>query len=361
MRSYLLIISIIFLHIVMISAKEKNLTAHSAYIVNNESRSLPVTPTDVNSHRSADGIQLSWTFNSTADRYIITASDIYNKGFQDISATGMFHSEGNQMIWTTQNTQDYKYFRVVASSNTMIHIDGGTFNNGSSDVTVSSFYIDKYEITQSGFQSVMGKNPSNFPEVVNAPVEFVSWFDAIVYCNLRSMNEGFTPCYSYSTYGTDPSTWPAGWNSDANHTSVNCNWTANGYRLPTEMEWLFAARGGNYTHNYTYSGSNDMSTVGWWSANSGGTTHEVGTRQPNELGIYDMSGNVWEWCWDINAPYPTTPQVDYRGPSSGTYRVTHGSSWFCPSYMCPLRVRFNHNPTYSLFFLGLRVCRSSLG
>ena len=357
MRSYLLIISIIFLHIVMISAKEKNLTAHSAYIVNNESRSLPVTPTDVNIHRSADGIQLSWTFNSTADRYIITASDIYNKGFQDISATGMFHSEGNQMIWTTQNTQDYKYFRVVASSNTMIHIDGGTFNNGSSDVTVSSFYIDKYEITQSGFQSVMGKNPSNFPEVVNAPVEFVSWFDAIVYCNLRSMNEGFTPCYSYSTYGTDPSTWPAGWNSDANHTSVNCNWTANGYRLPTEMEWLFAARGGNYTHNYTYSGSNDMSTVGWWSANSGGTTREVGTRQPNELGIYDLSGNVWEWNWDWCGTYLSGSVTDYRGAASGTCRVMCGGGWRDGASYCAVAYVSGNDPYFQFYYGGFRVVR----
>ncbi len=239
-------------------------------------------------------------------------------------------------------------------------VGGGTFNNGTSDVTISSFYIDKYELTQAGYQAVMGVNPSYYTGVTNGPVEQVSWFNAIEYCNRRSLQEGLTPCYSYSTYGTNPDSWPGGWNTSyTNHTNVSCNWAANGYRLPTEMEWQFAARGGNQTHNYTYSGSNTIGDVAWYSSNSGSTTHTVGTKAPNELGTFDMSGNVWEWCWDIYGSYPSGAQTDPHGATSGSDRVLRGGSWYYNAGHCTVSSRGYSNATRTDFDIGFRCVRVS--
>ena len=241
-------------------------------------------------------------------------------------------------------------------------VEGGTFNNGTSDVTVSSFYMDKYELTQAGYQAVMGTNPaSGYGVGSNYPVYYVSWFNAIEYSNRRSMQEGLTPCYSYSSNGTNPDSWPNGWNSDYNnHTNVNCNWTANGYRLPTEAEWHFAARGGNQTHNYTYSGSNTIGDVAWYDGNNNPSgTKPVGGKLPNELGLYDMSGNVWEWCWDIYGNYPSGPQNNPTGSNSGSGRVRRGGSWFNFAVSCAVSYRGGDNATVSNSFIGFRVCRVS--
>jgi len=170
-----------------------------------------------------------------------------------------------------------------------VFVEGGTFQMGSNDgdsdekpvhsVTVSSFYVGKFEVTQKEYQNVMGKNPSYF-KGENNPVENVTWYDAVKYCNKRSEKEGRTPSYNI------------------NGNNVTCDFSANGYRLPTEAEWEYAARGGNKSQNYKYSGSNKIGDVAWYDSNSGLRTHPVGQKAPNELGIYDMTGNVWEWCWD---------------------------------------------------------------
>ncbi|MDD2331532.1 MAG: formylglycine-generating enzyme family protein, partial [Candidatus Cloacimonetes bacterium] len=188
----------------------------------------------------------------------------------------------------------------------------------------------------------------------------VSWFNAIEYCNRRSLQEGLNPCYSYSSYGANPDTWPSGWNtSSTNHTNVSCNWTANGYRLPTEMEWMYAAKGGNQTHNYTYSGSNDLNAVGWYYSNSGGTTHQVGTKASNELGIFDMSGNVMEWVWDIHGDYPSGSQTDPHGATSGTHRVERGGCRLSVAGYCTVSYRHHHNATVISNSTGFRCVRIS--
>jgi formylglycine-generating enzyme required for sulfatase activity len=155
----------------------------------------------------------------------------------------------------------------------------------------------------------MGTNPSYF-KGDNLPVEQVSWHDAIEYCNKRSLREGLTPAYRGSG------------------NSVTCDFNASGYRLPTEAEWEYAAKGGDKTYLTTeYSGSNNVESIGWYDGNSGNRTHPVGTKQPNDLGIYDMSGNVWEWCWDWYGAYTGGSQTDPAGAASGSGRVRRGGGW----------------------------------
>ena len=224
----------------------------------------------------------------------------------------------------------------------MIHVPGGTiypttgiYTDG---LTVPSFYIGKKEITNAEWHAVMGSGGGN-----DYPHSNVSWFGAIEYCNRRSLQEGLTPCYSYLDYGTNPDDWPSGWNTNSdNAVNVSCDWNATGYRLPSEAEWEYAARGGLQTHGYTYSGSNDLSLVGWCWSNSGNFPHPVGQLAPNELGTYDMSGNLWECCWDIY---------------SDSYRVIRGGYFSSVSSYCTVWVRNAVYPTVSDVSLGFRICR----
>ena len=216
-----------------------------------------------------------------------------------------------------------------------IHPTTGIYTGG---LTVSDFYMDKYELTNAEWNAVMGSGGGD-----DYPHDWVSWFGAIEYCNRRSLQEGLTPCYSYLNYGTNPDDWPAGWNtSDDNSLNVSCDWNATGYRLPSEAEWEYAARGGLQTHGYTYSGSNDLSLVGWCWSNSGNFPHPVGQLAPNELGTYDMSGNLWECCWDIY---------------SDSYRVIRGGYFSSVSSYCTVWVRNAVYPTVSDVSLGFRICR----
>ena len=164
----------------------------------------------------------------------------------------------------------------------------------------------------------MGNNPSHF-KGDDLPVENVSWDDA---------QEFITKLNSL---------------------------TGKAYRLPTEAEWEFAARGGVQSKGYLYAGSNDLKTVGWYWKNSGGQTHPIGTKKPNELGLYDMSGNVWEWCNDWYGDYPTEPQVNPTGLDSGTYRVHRGGSWYSTAQYCRSAYRNYWLPDHRDFFNGFRL------
>ncbi len=225
-----------------------------------------------------------------------------------------------------------------------VFVPGGTIypaeGNFTGGLTVSDFYIDKYELTNAEWEAVMGSGGGD-----NYPKAYVSWFGAIEYCNRRSLQESLPPCYSYLTYGTNPDNWPSGWNtSDQNSLNVTCDWNATGYRLPSEAEWEYAARGGLQTHGYTYSGSNDLNLVGWYSSNSGYTSHPVGQLAANELGTFDMSGNLWEWVWDIYG---------------GSGRVLRGGDFSNFAYDCTVSYRDYGYATSSGDAFGFRICRIS--
>ena len=215
----------------------------------------------------------------------------------------------------------------------MIAVEGGTFTMGATNeqggdayideepthsVTLSSYSIGETEVTQALWQAVMGSNPSSFSGS-QKPVEYVSWNDCQDF--IKKLNAI----------------------------------TGEKFRLPTEAEWEFAARGGNKSRGYKYAGSNTLGSIAWYDDNSNGEAHNVGMKQANELGLYDMSGNVWEWCSDWNGDYSSGSQTNPKGPSSGNFRVRRGGSWYGIARHCRVSSRSYSAPTFRDSHLGFRL------
>jgi formylglycine-generating enzyme required for sulfatase activity len=191
-------------------------------------------------------------------------------------------------------------------------------------VTLSSYYIGKYEVTQAQWEAVMGSNPSRFKGCANCPVENVSWNDVQDFISKLNAKTG------------------------------------KKYRLPTEAEWEYAARGGSSSRGYKYAGSNAIAAVAWYDGNSNDKTHPFGQKSPNELGIYDMTGNVWEWCsdWYGESYYSSSPSNNPQGPSSGSDRVLRGGSWGGAAATCRVADRNRNSPEGRNSNGGFRVLLS---
>ena len=224
-------------------------------------------------------------------------------------------------------------FYVNGLSFEMVYVEGGSFDMGATSeqgndargnekpvhsVTLSGYYIGMYEVTQELWEAVMGSNPSYF-KGAQKPVESVSWNDCQEFVSRLNSLTGRT------------------------------------FRLPTEAEWEYAARGGNKSSHYKYSGSGNIGDVAWYWDNSGKKPHAVGTKTANELGIYDMSGNVWEWCSDRYGGYSAGAQTNPQGPSSGSTRVLRGGGWSGNAWLCRVSNRDYNGPSSSSSIAGLRL------
>jgi sulfatase modifying factor 1 len=259
----------------------------------------------------------------------------------------------------------------------MIPVPAGTFQldeTPANTSTVSAFTMSETEITRAQWTAVTGlADPSstNGSTGTDDPVQCANWYQALVFCNKLSLREGLTPIYTISG-STDPNNWgtvPTE-DNDPIWDAATANWSANGYRLPTELEWMWAAMGARdgttgYTKAFAGStGSNAIDDYAWYSIsgdgsgpNAEGTTHPVGTKTANELGLYDMSGNVWEWCWDWDAGYPTGALTNYSGAASGTTRVSRGGGLNDGVSNCTVARRGGVDPYSQYSNRGFRVVR----
>lgn len=246
-------------------------------------------------------------------------------------------------------------------------------------VSVTAFFMDRCEVTKALWDDVANWATTHGYDIsagsgsgkdADHPVQTVTWYECVKWCNARSEKDGLTPPYTNSNGSVYTSGSFAG----------GCNWSANGYRLPTEAEWEKAARGGVVNHRFPWSDSDEIqhARANYWSSSSyaydtsptrgynptyatGATpyTSPVGVLVENDYGLFDMAGNVWEWCWDrySSGYYGTSPSVDPRGPTSGSLRVMRGNSWYINSDFTRVAARFNYGPASEFNDVGFRCAR----
>ena len=309
--------------------------------------------TDASFRQENQEVYIEYTLDGTADITVHLSTDggqTYGPALKQVSGgVGRGVTAGHKtIVWDVLAERDElvgdqitfqiraagnKTFTVRGVTFEMVRVQGGTFTMGCTSeqggdcyddekpahrVTLSDYYIGETEVTQALWEAVMGSNPSYFKDPV-LPVEHVSWDDCQTF--LTKLNQ----------------------------------LTGKTFRLPTEAEWEYAARGGNQSKGYKYSGSNTIDDVAWYYDNGGSKTHAVGTKQANELGIYDMSGNVYEWCSDRYGSYGSSAQTNPTGAATGSYRVLRGGSWDYFARGCRVSCRGYGNPGSWDSYYGLRL------
>ena len=305
-------------------SKSMKITSNTSWTVSSDQAWCSVSPTS----GSGDGsVSVSVEENTSTSSRTATITIESATITRTLSVT-----QSGAMPVTPSSSQD-RIFTVGGVTFKMIAIEGGTFTMGATSeqgddasndekpihtVTLSSYSIGETEVTQALWGAVMGSNPSHFSGS-KRPVEYVSWDDCQDF--IRKLNA----------------------------------LTGEHFRLPTEAEWEFAARGGNKSRGYKYSGSNNIDNVAWYSGNSNNETHNVATKQANELGIYDMSGNVWEWCSDRSGNYSSENQINPTGSISSNYRMNRGGSWGYSARRCRVSYRSYDSPDVCSYGLGLRL------
>ena len=280
-----------------------------------------------------DGVSYS---KANGSQFLKTGSHVVNltaDGYEDYSQTITVNSKQRSFSMTMKKKEIVLNPVLQRLVDNMVYVEGGTFTRGATpeqesdawddekpihQVTLSSFSIGRYEVTQEEWETVMGSTSFRF-RGTNMPVEQVSWNDCQEFIRMLNLLTG------------------------------------KKFRLPTEAEWEYAARGGNKSRDYKYAGSNSLGDVAWFADNSDSKTHEVGQKLPNELGLYDMSGNVYEWCNDWKGPYTSLSQTDPQGSFSGSLRIFRGGSWSGDAGYCRVSYRSSYTPDYRDGDLGLRL------
>lgn len=268
--------------------------------------------------------------------------------------------KGNTRVTILQN-------ELTDYSGDMLYLAAGTYSMGTQfldrseyerprhEVTLPPFLMGYSEVTQAQWTEIMGSNPSVRPGST-LPVTNVSWYEVLEFCNALSQRDGLEPAYKINKNFPDANNSS---DFDTLRYSVSCSWQASGYRLPTEAEWEYAARCGDSGSTLQFSGSNDLGEVGWYDVNCNKQVHEVAAKKPNAWGLFDLSGNVYEWCWDYWGSYFKDRQIHPKGVLSGPFRVARGGSWMTDADACSNTARGGFAPHTRSKELGFRLVRNA--